>query len=99
MSIWAPIVSPATLATFTLVAPARAPATSPVVVAAVPTAVAIRTLAASPEPIRIGAVYPLSGSQGPGGIEEFRGVELAAKLANQSGGVGGRPIQLGYVRD
>jgi branched-chain amino acid transport system substrate-binding protein len=46
------------------------------------------------EPLRVGAVYPLSGSQGPGGIEEFRGVELATKLVNQSGGVGGRPVQL-----
>src|ERR1041384_1427988 len=52
MSIWAPTVSPATLATLTLLSPALAPATSPVVVAAVPTSVAIRTTAASPEPIR-----------------------------------------------
>jgi branched-chain amino acid transport system substrate-binding protein len=50
--------------------------------------------AGRPEPLRVGAVYPLSGSQGPGGVEEYRGVELATKLANQSGGVGGRPIQL-----
>jgi branched-chain amino acid transport system substrate-binding protein len=45
-------------------------------------------------PIRIGAVYPLSGSQGSGGIDEHRGVMLAADLANQDGGVHGRPIQL-----
>ena len=47
-----------------------------------------------PAPIRIGAVYPLSGSQGPGGIEEHRGVALAAELVNADGGVGGRPIEL-----
>lgn len=50
--------------------------------------------AGRPEPLRVGAVYPLSGSQGPGGIEEYRGVEMATRLANQSGGVAGRPIEL-----
>lgn len=45
-------------------------------------------------PIRIGAVYPLSGTQGPGGIEEFRGVEVAVGLANADGGVRGRPVEL-----
>lgn len=44
-------------------------------------------------PIRVGLMYPMSGSQGPGGLEEERGVQLAAKLANDSGGVAGRPIQ------
>ncbi len=42
----------------------------------------------------VGAVYPTAGSQGPGGIEEWRGVELAADLANERGGVDGRPIRL-----
>ena len=50
--------------------------------------------AGRPEPLRVGAIYPLSGSQGPGGIEEYRGVELAARMANQRGGVAGRPIEL-----
>ena len=48
----------------------------------------------SPEPIRIGAVYPLSGAQGPGGVDEFDGVRLAVQLANADGGVGGRPVEL-----
>ncbi len=48
----------------------------------------------SPEPIRIGAVYPLSGAQGPGGVDEFDGVRLAVQLVNADGGVGGRPIEL-----
>ncbi|MCI0637077.1 MAG: ABC transporter substrate-binding protein [Actinobacteria bacterium] len=46
------------------------------------------------DPIRIGAVYPLSGTQGPGGVDEFRGVEVAVRLANEDGGVRGRPIEL-----
>jgi branched-chain amino acid transport system substrate-binding protein len=45
-------------------------------------------------PIRVGAVYPLSGSQGAGGMEEFRGVRLAAEFVNADGGVDGRPISL-----
>ena len=48
----------------------------------------------SPEPIRIGAVYPLSGAQGPGGVDEFEGVRLAVQLVNADGGVGDRPIEL-----
>jgi branched-chain amino acid transport system substrate-binding protein len=47
-----------------------------------------------PDPIRVGAVYPLDGSQGPGGVQEYRGVRLAASFANDDGGVGGRPLQL-----
>jgi branched-chain amino acid transport system substrate-binding protein len=45
-------------------------------------------------PIRIGAVYPLSGTQGPGGADEFQGVQLAVQLANAAGGVDGRKIEL-----
>jgi branched-chain amino acid transport system substrate-binding protein len=47
-----------------------------------------------PEPLRVGGVYPLSGTQGPGGVEEYRGVRIAASLANADGGVAGRPIEL-----
>lgn len=42
----------------------------------------------------VGAVYPTAGSQGPGGIEEYRGVQLAAEFANAHGGVDGRPIRI-----
>jgi branched-chain amino acid transport system substrate-binding protein len=45
-------------------------------------------------PIRVGAVYPLSGSQGPGGLDEYRGVRLAVGLVNADGGVDGRPVEL-----
>jgi branched-chain amino acid transport system substrate-binding protein len=44
--------------------------------------------------IRVGAVYPLTGSQAEGGVDEFRGAELAASLVNEDGGAGGRPIEL-----
>ena len=46
------------------------------------------------DPIQVGAIYPLSGSQGQGGIDEHRGVMLAADLVNDDGGVGGRPIEI-----
>jgi branched-chain amino acid transport system substrate-binding protein len=55
------------------------------------------TRAAAPDEIRIGAIYPFSGSQGSGGVDEHRGVVLAAALANQDGGVAGRPISIESV--
>jgi branched-chain amino acid transport system substrate-binding protein len=48
----------------------------------------------SPQPIVLGAIYPLTGSQARGGIAEHRGVLLAAELVNQQGGINGRPIEL-----
>jgi branched-chain amino acid transport system substrate-binding protein len=45
-------------------------------------------------PIEIGAVYPTEGGQGSGGLEEFRGVGLAAEYTNSRGGVAGRPVRL-----
>ena len=47
-----------------------------------------------PQPIRVGTVYPLTGSQEEGGHEEFGGVQLAADLVNEDGGVNGCPIEL-----
>ncbi|MEX1262368.1 MAG: ABC transporter substrate-binding protein [Actinomycetota bacterium] len=44
--------------------------------------------------IRVGAIYPLSGSQGQGGIDEHRGALLAAELVNADGGVDGRPLEI-----
>ena len=49
---------------------------------------------ATSAPIQIGAIYPVSGPQGAGGLSEERGVELAAQWINQHGGVHGRPISL-----
>ena len=46
----------------------------------------------------VGAVYPTGGAQGPGGIEEYRGVQLAAEFANAHGGVNGRRIRIELQR-
>lgn len=48
---------------------------------------------AGDDTLRVGALYPLSGSQGRGGIDEHRGVMLAAELANADG-MSERPIEL-----
>lgn len=48
--------------------------------------------------ILIGAIYPTGGSQGSGGMEEYRGATLAAEYANQQGGVHGRSIRLQLAR-
>lgn len=48
--------------------------------------------------ILVGAIYPTGGSQGPGGMEEYRGATLAAEFANQQGGVHGRSIRLQLAR-
>jgi branched-chain amino acid transport system substrate-binding protein len=50
--------------------------------------------AARRPPLVIGAIYPLSGTQGPGGVEEYRGAKLAVDMVNRSGGVRGRSVQL-----
>jgi branched-chain amino acid transport system substrate-binding protein len=47
-----------------------------------------------PAPIRIGAVYPLTGSQSPGGLDEFHGVQLAVDMVNWDGGVNGHRVEL-----
>jgi branched-chain amino acid transport system substrate-binding protein len=59
-------------------------------VAALVTAV----LAASPAPIVIGAVFPLSTNAASLANEELRGVQLAADMVNEEGGVHGRKIVL-----
>jgi branched-chain amino acid transport system substrate-binding protein len=57
-------------------------------------ALALPACHAGSAPIRIGAVYPLSGSQSPGGLDEFHGVQLAVDLANEDGGVRGHRVEL-----
>jgi len=61
---------------------------------ALPLALAASACSSSPSPIRVGAIYPLTGSQGPGGVDEYRGVRLAVDLVNADGGVDGRPVEL-----
>jgi branched-chain amino acid transport system substrate-binding protein len=47
--------------------------------------------------LTIGAIYPVSGRQGPGGAEEANGARLAVELANERGGVQGRPVRLELI--
>ncbi|MDQ3877443.1 MAG: ABC transporter substrate-binding protein [Actinomycetota bacterium] len=44
--------------------------------------------------IHIGTMYPMTGTQGPGGIEEYRGVRLAADFVNNDGGIDGKRIAI-----
>ena len=50
-----------------------------------------------PSPFVVGAIYPLSGPQGSGGLSEERGAMLAADYLNDHGGVDDRPIRLDVV--
>jgi branched-chain amino acid transport system substrate-binding protein len=47
--------------------------------------------------VTIGALYPISGRQGPGGIDEERGARLAVELANQDQTLEGRRVKLELV--
>jgi branched-chain amino acid transport system substrate-binding protein len=49
----------------------------------------------SADPVRIGAVFPMTGPQSGGyAREELTGVQIARDLVNADGGVAGRPLQL-----
>jgi branched-chain amino acid transport system substrate-binding protein len=61
---------------------------------AIVAALAVGCSSGEAPPLRIGAVYPLDGSQGPGGVQEYRGARLAAEFVNDAGGVQGRRVQL-----
>jgi branched-chain amino acid transport system substrate-binding protein len=50
--------------------------------------------AAGPVPLRIGAIFPLAGTDAPDSSDEYLGVQLAAQMVNTSGAVGGRAISL-----
>jgi len=43
------------------------------------------------------AIYPVSGLQGPGGVDESRGALLAVERENQLGGVHGRAVRVRLV--
>jgi ABC-type branched-subunit amino acid transport system substrate-binding protein len=47
-----------------------------------------------PKPVQLGAIYPVSGLQGPGGLDESRGALLAVERANRDGGLRGRPLKV-----
>ncbi len=50
--------------------------------------------AAGPVPLRIGAIFPLSGGTAPDSTDEYLGVTLAAQMVNAAGGVAGHRITL-----
>jgi len=54
--------------------------------------------ATRPAPIRIGAVFPISGNVAALAGPELKGVQIAVDLVNADGGIDGRPIEL-EVRD
>ena len=49
---------------------------------------------ASSGPIKVGALFPLSGPQAPLAQQEYAGVQIARDFVNAEGGVRGRQIQL-----
>ncbi|WP_419897319.1 ABC transporter substrate-binding protein [Roseomonas sp. USHLN139] len=46
------------------------------------------------DPIKVGALFPLSGGAAPQGQHVTQAIEIAAALVNEAGGVLGRPIQV-----
>ncbi len=72
--------------------------TATVAVAVLALATAACTDAGAPsDTVTIGAIYPTSGLQGPGGSDEANGARLAVEYANDHGGVNGRQIRLDLV--
>jgi len=51
----------------------------------------------APAHLVVGAIYPTTGSQAPGGSAEARGVGLAVEWANAHGGVHGRQLDLAVL--
>jgi len=47
-----------------------------------------------PEKVKIGVLLPLSGELGAIGARMLYGAHIAAKIVNDSGGIGGRPVQI-----
>lgn len=50
--------------------------------------------AAADDPIRVGAIFPLSGGAGPQGQHVVQAIQSMASLINDEGGVLGRPIEI-----
>jgi ABC-type branched-subunit amino acid transport system substrate-binding protein len=61
--------------------------------AVLPMAACSPGLPAAANPVRVGAVYPLSGNQSEGG-DELAGLKVAAGLVNADGGVHGRRVEI-----
>ena len=45
------------------------------------------------QPLRIGALYPVSGALALLGDESWRGAEIARQMRNQKGGVAGKQVE------
>jgi branched-chain amino acid transport system substrate-binding protein len=50
--------------------------------------------AAAADPVKVGAIFPLSGGAGPQGQHVTQAIEAMAAMVNEAGGVLGRQIQL-----
>lgn len=50
--------------------------------------------AASAQPVKVGAIFPLSGGAGPQGQHLVKSIQTMAAMINESGGVLGRPIAI-----
>ncbi|WP_159992576.1 ABC transporter substrate-binding protein [Roseomonas sp. 18066] len=46
------------------------------------------------DPIKVGALFPLSGGAAPQGQHVTQAIEIAAAMVNEAGGVLGRPVQI-----
>jgi ABC-type branched-subunit amino acid transport system substrate-binding protein len=77
---------------------ARRPLVAGLVLALAAGGLAVGRAISAPTPIRIGAVFPLSGNAAGLAGQEARGVRIAAQLVDSDGGIDGRPIEL-VVRD
>lgn len=53
----------------------------------------------SKDPIKVGAVFSLSGPNSPLGVPEKQAVEMQLKKINESGGVNGRPLEVVFEDD
>ncbi|MEM4165501.1 MAG: ABC transporter substrate-binding protein [Nitrososphaerales archaeon] len=78
-------------ATQTITQPVTQTATSTVTRTVTATATAPAGL---PEKVKIGVLLPLSGELGAIGQRMLYGAHIAAKIVNDSGGIGGRPVQI-----
>ncbi|MFS0558785.1 ABC transporter substrate-binding protein [Brevibacillus sp. 179-C9.3 HS] len=54
---------------------------------------------ASKEPIKVGAIFSLTGPNSPLGVPEKQAVELLVKEINGAGGVDGRPLEIIFEDD
>ena len=50
--------------------------------------------AAAADPVKVGAIFPLSGGDGPQGQHVVQAIEAMAAMVNEAGGVLGRPVQV-----